>query len=91
MARMRKRWCIVDQLLPMKRGDDIFLSNGSLKVIFWSCAMPSDDWNWNPQYAMRFWTEKDAEQYKIVVLARNFHRPNIEKTVTVIKIPDKYL
>jgi hypothetical protein len=53
--------------------------------------MPSDDWNWNPQFAMRFWTEKDAEQYKMVVLARNFHRPNIEKTVTVIKIPDKYL
>ncbi len=89
--RARKRWCIVDQLNPVKSGEDIFHPNGSLKVIFWSCAMPANDWNWNPEYAMRFWTRKDAERYLIVVLAANFHRPNIEQTAKVLKLPDKYL
>lgn len=92
MSRKLKRWCIVDQLIPVKSGDDIFdPRNGSLRVIFWSCAMPKNDWNWNPEFALRFWTRAAAETYKIVVLALNFHRRNISETVKVLKIPDRYL
>jgi len=91
MPRMRKRWCIVDQLEPPV-GDDLFGVGSTFtpKVLFWCVTSLSGDWGYNPEYAMRWWTKGEAEKYLILVLARSFES-RVKSTVKTLKIPDRYL